>query len=313
MPDSLIRRLVFAALFALIPIFAFSQTSRSFFLTSGEASIHVKTFGDSTSTPLMLINGGPGFSSEGFVPLARELAASYYVILHDQRGTGQSAFSELKQRYFTMDKMVADMEAIREHLKLDQWVLMGQSFGGMLAYHYAATYPDRVSAMIQSSSGGMNLEFHKTTGARISKRLSSEQRDSLAWWQRKRSAGDESYSTRLGVGRNLAPAYVVDTQFIPAIAERLTQGNMNINGLVHNAMIDIQFDVTNAMKGFNKPVLIIHGADDIIDPQIARKAHTILPNSKLVILENSRHYGWLDRRETYLSEIRAFMAKQADS
>ncbi len=70
----------------------------------------------------------------------------------------------------------------------------------------------------------------------------------------------------------------------------------------------MSFNTKSSMKHFNKPVLIIHGADDIVGLSIPQEAHEILPNSKLVILDRCKHYGWLDREAEYFKAINDFLA-----
>ncbi len=109
----------------------------------------------------------------------------------------------------------------------------------------------------------------------------------------------------------MAKAYVFNEEFIPVVAQRLTQGNTHLNGLVWTDLRRIDYDVKNKLKSFNAPVLILHGADDIVDLKLAKEANNIYPNSKLVIIEKSRHYGWLDQKELYLKHISEFLKEKA--
>ncbi len=71
------------------------------------------------------------------------------------------------------------------------------------------------------------------------------------------------------------------------------------------------FDKTEAMKSFQKPVLILHGDYDPVPVSIAKKADAIFPNSKLQIMENCGHYGWLDRPDIYLKEVKNFLKENS--
>ena len=71
--------------------------------------------------------------------------------------------------------------------------------------------------------------------------------------------GDTSHYARLEGGQRLAPAYVVDKKYLPVIAERLTQGNSTINRLIWSDLQKINFDCSEKLKAFNRPVLIIQG------------------------------------------------------
>ncbi|WP_050915824.1 alpha/beta fold hydrolase [Gillisia marina] len=151
------------------------------YIQDGENIIHLTTYG--AGEPILIINGGPGMSSEGFRPLAEKLGKNNLAIIYDQRGTGESKMENIDASTMTMDKMLEDIETIREFLKIDNWVILGHSFGGMLASHYAANYPEYTKGLILSSSGGIDLELFSTLN--ITARLSDENRDSLNYWNRK--------------------------------------------------------------------------------------------------------------------------------
>ncbi len=107
---------------------------------------------------LLFLQGGPGHeaprptgrpSSPGW--LGRALR-DFRVLMLDQRGTGlstpyggpQAGGAEDADRlvHFRADAIVRDAEALREHLGVTQWSLLGQSFGGFCALHYLGAFPD---------------------------------------------------------------------------------------------------------------------------------------------------------------------------
>ena len=203
--------------------------------------------------------------------------------------------------------MVEDIEQLRIHLQIEKWSILGHSFGGILASAYAAKYPDNIDRIIYSSSAGIDLGFLDDLGASVMSKLSKAETDSLAYWSKKSDEGDTSYVVRLGRGRALAPAYVYDKKFVPIIAERLTQGNNQVNKLVIENLIKIKYDCSEQLKTFDKPVLIIQGKQDIVQLRIAEKAHKVLKNSQIVLMEHCGHYGWLDNEPVYFHEINSFL------
>ncbi len=283
----------------------FAQTE-GFVQNSDASQTYFKTFG--SGEPMLIINGGPGMNSNGFEGMAKALSKIHQTIIYDQRGTGKSALKELNAQTISMKLMVDDIEALRKHLKIEKWIVLGHSFGGMLASYYATLYPESISKLILSSSGGVDLKL-LSGGSLIESGLSKIERDSLHYWNDKIDKGDTSHKARLGRGRAMAPAYVYDRKFIPLIAERLTQGNSTINGLLWSDMQKMNFDCKAKLKSFQKPVLIIQGKQDIISNEIGELAEKTFPNAKLVLLENSKHYGWLDAEEKYFNEIENFLFK----
>lgn len=291
---------------ALIILFVcFSSTAqRSATIDSGDSKLHYKIFG--AGSPILLINGGPGMDSEGFEPLAKQLSANNSVILYDQRGTGKST-CKIGSETITMDKMTGDIETLRTHLGFENWIVLGHSFGGMLASYYASLHPQRISKLILSSSGGIDLELLDYVNRNIQSKLSDTERDSLSYYNQKIANGDTSYRTRLGRGRALAPAYVYDKRNAERIAERLTRGNSTLNGLVWDNLRRIKFNCAPKLKSFTKPVLILHGKNDILKLETAIKSKNAFSNAKLIEIDNCAHYGWLDNPTAYLKCIRDFL------
>lgn len=285
----------------LFTTMCFSQTP--FNIPSESLTIHGKTYG--AGEPILIINGGPGMNSDGFASLAQELGKNNLAILYDQRGTGQSTVSEVNSETMTMDLMVSDIEAIRNHFGFEQWVVLGHSFGGMLSSYYLKKYPEHLSGLILSGSGGFNLSI--TRNLNLLSRLSENERDSLNYWNRQINLGDTTYQARYNRGKYLAPAYVFDKKHAPVIAERLTQGNRTINSIIWQNIRAINFDCNEAYKNFKKPVLIIQGKQDVMGDSIAKEAHSLLPNSKLVFIDDCVHYGWLEQPEIYFSAIDRFL------
>ncbi|MBD3582122.1 alpha/beta fold hydrolase [Flavobacterium selenitireducens] len=297
------KRKKIVALLLLLSGIASSQ--KQGFARSGDGTpIFYRTFG--SGKPLLIINGGPGMNSNGFEELAQNLGKNNLVILYDQRGTGKSTLKNPTAKNMTMDLLVDDIDRLRKKLGFDSWIVLGHSFGGMLGSYYTSLHPTRVDKLILSSSGGIDLELlnHRDL---IRSKLDKTQRDSLAYWESKIDNGDTTYTTSLGRGRALAPAYVVQPKFHAVLAKRLTQGNRRINTLIWQDLNRMHFDCAPKLRNFEKPVLIIQGKQDIVPHEIAEKAHRVLKNSRVVLLENCSHYGWLDAENAYFSEVGNFL------
>jgi proline iminopeptidase len=272
---------------------------------SGGLKIYYRTFG--SGEPLLIINGGPGMSSDGFMDIAKALSKNNTTIIYDQRGTGKSTLQKPDTATITMQLMAEDIANLRRHLNIQKWAILGHSFGGMLASYYATLYPQNIQLLILSSSGGMDLGLLSYVANRVNGKLSSQEADSLKYWNKKISDGDTSIFAKLHSGFAMAPAYVYNRKNIPAIAERLTQGNPIINGLVWQDLQKIKFDCKNKLSQFKQPVLIIQGKQDIIEERTALEEHKILKNSKLVFMDHCVHYGWLDRPDIYFPEVEKFL------
>lgn len=297
------NRYIIAALLITLHFNLFGQKEGR--LNSKGIEIYYRIFG--TGKPLLIINGGPGMNSDGFTTLASILSKNYQAIIYDQRGTGRSLMEKTDSTTVTMQLMIEDIEALRKHLNIDHWTILGHSFGGMLASYYTCFYPEHLQGLILSSSGGIDLELLNYAGNNINSKLSKEEQDSVNYWTAKINNGDTSYNAKLHRASSLASAYVYDKKYMPVIAKRLTQLNAEVSGLVWQDLQRIKFDCVKKLSSFNKPVLIIQGKEDIVEAKTAIKAHKALKNSKIVLMENCVHYGWLDRPDIYFDEIDKFM------
>lgn len=108
--------------------------------------LYVEECGTPDGIPVVFLHGGPGAGCE---PYHRQFfnPQKYRIVLFDQRGAGRSTpHAELSNN--TTQDLVSDIEAIREKLGIDRWVVFGGSWGSTLALAYAQAHPQRVSGLI---------------------------------------------------------------------------------------------------------------------------------------------------------------------
>ncbi|TRO66854.1 alpha/beta fold hydrolase [Christiangramia sabulilitoris] len=292
-------------LFCALSISLYGQQEEILEYPAGK--IAYQTFGD--GFPVLIINGGPGMNSKGFEYLAKKLADNNRTIIYDQRGTGASVLNEHNLSNFSIDLMLEDIETLRKHLGYENWIVFGQSFGGMLAYAYAEKYPERVKAMVQSHSGGMALS--NVSSFSVMNRLSIRERDSLLYFSSMLELDPGNGDLERKRAFYIAKAYVIGSEYENTIADRLMQVNMNLNSVLWADMRNNNFDKTAAMKEFQNKVLILHGLDDVVPVEVAESSHIILPDSRLVKMENCGHYGWLDRPDIYFPEVKKFLEENS--
>lgn len=108
--------------------------------------IYVETVGRADGIPAVYLHGGPG---SGCQPDHRRLfdPTRFHAVLFDQRGAGRSRPKGLREANTTAH-LIADMEAIREGLGFDRWLVIGGSWGATLALAYAQAHPERVSGIV---------------------------------------------------------------------------------------------------------------------------------------------------------------------
>lgn len=108
--------------------------------------IYVETVGRADGIPAVYLHGGPG---SGCQPDHRKLfdPQRFHAVLFDQRGAGRSR-PKGSRIANTLPHLIADMEAIREMLGIERWLVVGGSWGATLALAYAQTHPNRVTGIV---------------------------------------------------------------------------------------------------------------------------------------------------------------------
>ena len=109
-------------------------------------TIYFELAGNSSGIPVIFLHGGPG---GGIESIYRQYfnPEKYKIILFDQRGCGKSTpHAELEEN--TTWDLVGDIEKLRSHLKIDNWIIFGGSWGSTLALTYAIKYPEKCKSLI---------------------------------------------------------------------------------------------------------------------------------------------------------------------
>lgn len=106
--------------------------------------------GNPAGSPVVFTHGGPG---GGTSTAHRQMfdPAAYRIILVDQRGCGRSTPHVADGADLSVNTtwhLVADLEALREHLGVDRWLVFGGSWGSTLALVYAQEHPERVRGLV---------------------------------------------------------------------------------------------------------------------------------------------------------------------
>ena len=136
---------IFSFILAVASLQAFSADSTFYFKTSDSVHLYVRVAG--SGKPCLFVHGGPGSTSYYYEAMAGApiIEQQMQMIYYDQRGSGRS--DSAANRDYSLNRMVKDMEEIRDYLKIEKWALMGHSFGGILITNYALQHPERLTGM----------------------------------------------------------------------------------------------------------------------------------------------------------------------
>jgi proline iminopeptidase len=251
---------------------------------------------------MFAIHGGPGMDHSGFKSSLPPLTDKVQIVYFDHRGQGRSARGP-KESY-TLDNNVEDMEALRQYLGLDKIVLLGGSYGGMVALSYASRYPQNVSHLIAAvtSSEAHCLERAKQI---VQDRGTAEQQDAAQILFDGAFKDEEHMRDCMEV---LGPMYAVKYDAKAAKERRGRQ-------IVSPDAINFAFSgflrtlhITDQLHKITAPTLVIGGRHDwICAPEFSEIIAANIPHADLRIFENSGHWVASDEPQAYIDVIKGFL------
>jgi len=269
--------------------------------------IYVEQCGNPKGVPVVVLHGGPG---GGCSPAMRRYfdPAVFRIVLFDQRGCGKSRPHASVEANTTWH-LVADIEAIRQVLEIDKWVVFGGSWGATLALIYAETHPDRVTNLVLRGVflmtqaelkwfyGGGAGQFWPEIWAKFVEIVPVKERgDIIAAYHRRLFSGDAAVEGRFGqawAGWENALASINSDgragsgpgQYARAFARLENHYFSNAGFLQEDGQI-----LRDIGKIADIPGTIVQGRFDMICPPVSAQAlHDVWPASRLHIVPLAGH------------------------
>jgi proline iminopeptidase len=264
------------------------------------------------SGPVCLVQpGGPGvFWDLMRMPAVEEHMTVVYV---EPLGTGASGRLASHPHGYTRHLYADVLDRLIHHLQQDKVYLLGHSHGGFVAQRYALDHADRLTGLILYESAPVTGEEHGAEAAWQVQAFAARNADNaelpgvLAALQSIDGITDDDELT--AALRGLLPAYLADywereTEFAP-FREALKIAY--ISGLDAHLVLDV-IDDRAALPTLTVPTLVIAGRYDVIcGVRWAEELHTLIPHSRLVILERSGHLGHVEEPDSFASGITDFV------
>lgn len=294
----------FLFLVATVSHSATSENGQTFDGPGGK--IYYEVMGSGSNTPLIVVNGGPGFDHTYLHASTAwdTLAKNRRVIFYDQRGDGRSDALKPGQSC-TLADQIADLEAVRAHLGLDKVDLLGHSWGGYLSMAYAARYPEHIAHLLIVDSAAPRWADTLFLFEQIFPEI-SERRAGYAFGDEMgdKAASDASihdYLTMLFYSQQKGDAFVA----------QMSAGAYHKE--VFQAVIrDLpRFDLNPELHKYNFPVVVMTGRYDInVAPLVAYRIHKAIPGSRFVVFERSGHIPFYEEPEAFVRATEDFLGSK---
>jgi L-proline amide hydrolase len=263
---------------------------------------------DSDLTPVIAIHGGPGGSHDYISPLSQMALSGRPIIHYDQIGCGYSSvLSDEQVSQLTVEFFLDELENLIDHLDVaDDFIILGHSWGGMMAQEFALRQPTGLSGLILSSS----LASAAAWGAEVH-RLAALLPEGFGEKYQAMMAGeelsDEEYGaldtifTREHVFR-AAPTWPDHGfQFPNAVYFTLWgRSEFDFNGLLGN------WSVVERLHEITVPTFVVWGEHDESTALVNQEILNGIPHATSAEIPGGAHVTWVDAAEPYFAAVLSF-------
>ncbi|MFD6886661.1 alpha/beta fold hydrolase [Streptomyces sp. NPDC059957] len=260
-----------------------------------------RTAGD--GEPVLCIPGGPADSR--YLGDLGGLSRHRRLILLDLPGTGGSAVPQDTASY-RCDRLVEDVEALREHLGLDRTDLLGHSAGANVAMGYAARYPGNIGklALIGPGTRAVGIEISGDTRLELARLRKDEP------WFPAAFAALEAVSAGTGSDWDALTPFFCGRWDSAAREHHAAGRPLNGDAVAHfGAEGAFTPETTRAALGaFEAPVLLLTGEFDLNSPpRSTAELAGLFPGATLSVQPGAGHYPWVDDAERFAAAVDAFL------
>jgi proline iminopeptidase len=259
------------------------------------------------SGPLLVCHpGGPGGSAAEFRDFAG-LDDTFELVLFSPRG---SAASDAASDY-ALTSYVADLEALREHLGVEELDLLGFSHGGIVAMAYAAAYASHVHRLVLACTLAVwNEEAEAAMHRGIEKRRDEPWFADAAQALEEEQAGQFSSTKELVANaQRQIPLYFHRWEGNERAGRELAADFAKAEPLHYFNTVEFPtFDLRPELRKIASPTLVIVGDDDMIGGPVCGDAIVgELPDPQRVTIPDSGHFVYIEQPEAFRAAVTDFL------
>lgn len=288
-------------------------TPRETYIHVSGAELYAREIGQGPA--IIVLHGGPDFDHSYLLPELDRLSDSYRLIYYDQRGRGRSA-AHVQPTDVTLASDLADLDSVRQHFQLESVVLLGHSWGTVLALEYAIRYPHRVSRLILMNPGPASTDDYKQLRQDwLEKRPADmERRKAIsatpAYLQGDPEAVTAYYRIHFRPAFELSENY---EKFMTRLSASFTkEGVLKARAVEARLMTETwskpDYNLLPKLNTLTIPTLVISGDHDFIPALTAEHIAQAIPNARLLTLKHCGHFTYMECPVPVHETIDAFFA-----
>lgn len=268
----------------------------------GSTSLYARAIGQGRQ--VIVLHGGPDFDHGYLLPDLDRLKDTFRLIYYDQRGRGRSA-ENVRPEDVTLASDVDDLDRVRQHFRLDAPVLLGHSWGTVLALEYALRHPTRVSHLILMNPAPASAADVAVSRKAYLEKLGADmdrQREILA--SAAYQAGDpEAVTARYRI--HFKPALkraenyerlmtTMQAVFVSQGKEGIVKARAVEQRLYRDTWERAGYDLMPRLRDLRIPTLVIAGDHDFFPVEVAEYIARGLPNAELITIKDCGHFAFLE-------------------
>ncbi|WEJ61852.1 alpha/beta fold hydrolase [Thiomicrorhabdus lithotrophica] len=265
--------------------------------------------GDGNLPKVILLGGGPGFSSWNLEPIQTQISKmGYRVLLTDMLGIGENSHinpkSILSSWIQQVDRIVANEKAENESV-----ILVGHSWGGLMAMLYARAHNDKVSKLILLNP----VDPEKAAMQHLTEEIQSRnEKFTETDWSKDEAWSNEVDNSNQNIEyltlrqiQQVLPTYFMDYQLGTKYAKQFTVKDfdieLNIQAWKEYDLNPIKFDEINR---FQLPISFIDCNQDYLMPYNLNAMQKHIEFSEVSLIDQCGHFPWIEKPKIFYSELK---------
>lgn len=289
-------------------------------ITTPRGTFHVwtKRVGNNPKLKVLLLHGGPGATHEYFEAFDSFFPGAgieYYY--YDQLG---SAYSDQPKdtSLWTIDRYVDEVEQVRQalHLDKDNFCLLGQSWGGILAMEYALKYQQHLKCLVISNMVDSIPQYNEYANNVLMPAMDQEKLAVVKRLEAEHHTSDPRYMAILGPMHYEQHVLRMPQAQWP---EPVTRSFGHINEQIYTLMQGpselgasgrlLNWDRSKDLHRITVPTLVIGAQYDTMDPKYMASMAKKLPHGQFLLCPKGSHMAMYDDQQTYFDGLIGFLKK----
>lgn len=282
----------------------------------GPFQVWTKRFGNNPAIRLLLLQGGPGCTSEYWECMESYLPhEGIEFIYYDQLGTGHSD-NPHDSAMWDLPRYVEEVETVRQALGLhrDNFYLLGHSWGGILAMEYALKYQQHLKGLVISNMMSDCTEYDRYAEEVLAKQMDPKVLEELRGYEAKGDFENPRYSALL-----MEHFYAKHVCRMP-LKQWPNAVNRSLGKINKDLYVTMQgpsefgisgklehWSVKQRLSEITVPTLVIGATHDTMDPEHMKWMSTAVQKGRFLLCSDGGHMCMWDDQKNYMQGLIAFL------